>query len=229
MGRPSGFATDAGVERGVADVETSASLLCRVQTFDPTAWARLIDLYGPLVYRWCVRARLQPADAADVGQDVFAAVARTITRFRREREGDSFRGWLYTITRNKIRDLVTARHRTAVGGREGLCDLQQVAAPPDDDGADDDASGTDRGYLVRRAVELVQRDFEPGTWAAFWRSVVDGQPADEVAAALGMTRNAVYLAKARVRKRLAEEFAGLIEFVEPAGDAGAARADGGTR
>ena len=224
MSRPSGFATDAGVERGESDVETSASLLCRVRTFDPAAWARLVDLYGPLVYRWCVRARLQPADAADVGQDVFAAVARTITRFRREREGDSFRGWLYTITRNKIRDRVRARRPTAVGGSAAQRDLQQLPTPPD---VEDDASGADRGYLIRRAVELVQRDFEPDTWAAFWRSAVDGQPADEVAAALGMTRNAVYLAKARVRKRLAEEFAGLIEFVEPTGDAGAARTDGG--
>jgi RNA polymerase sigma-70 factor (ECF subfamily) len=224
MGRPSGFATDGGVEQGVSGVATSASLLCRVRAFEPTAWTRLVDLYGPLVYRWCIRARLQPTDAADVGQEVFTAVARAIKRFRREREGDSFRGWLYTITRNKIRDLVDARQPAAVGGIGALRNLGLIPAPPD---ADDDASCDDRGYLVRRAVELVRGDFEPDTWTAFWRSAVDGQPADDVAAELGMTRNAVYLAKARVRKRLADEFTGLIELAEPAGDAGTASVSGG--
>jgi RNA polymerase sigma-70 factor (ECF subfamily) len=61
----------------------------------------------------------------------------------------------------------------------------------------------------------VRGDFEPDTWAAFWRSAVDGRPAADVAAELGMTRNAVYLAKARVRHRLMTEFAGLIELSEP--------------
>jgi RNA polymerase sigma-70 factor (ECF subfamily) len=96
-----------------------------------------------------------------------------------------------------------------VGGSTALRAVEQFTEssaewdePPDDE----------RVYLVRRAVELVRGDFKANTWAAFWRSVVDGQPADDVAAELGMTRNAVYLAKARVRRRLLEEFAGLVEF-----------------
>ena len=196
---------------------TSVSLLCRIQTFAPTAWARLVDLYGPLVYRWCIRARLQPADAADVGQEVFGAVAQAITRFRHDRQGDSFRGWLYTITRNKIRDLANARrHVVAIGGYDALRGLEGIPAPSD---ALNDAPGcNDREELVRRAVEMVRGDFEPGTWAAFWRSVVDGLSADDVAVELGMTRNAVYLAKARVRRRLADEFAGLIDLAESEGD-----------
>src|SRR5262249_2315434 len=96
--------TDSGVEQGGDASQTSLTVLARVRAHDETAWGRLVSLYGPLVYGWCLRAGLQAADAADVGQEVFAAVARNIPSFRRDRPGDSFRGWLYVITRSKISD-----------------------------------------------------------------------------------------------------------------------------
>ncbi|MCI0702834.1 MAG: sigma-70 family RNA polymerase sigma factor [Planctomycetia bacterium] len=208
-GAVGGFVTDSGVDPDKPDLATSVSLLNRAKVFEPAAWARLVDLYGPLVYRWCMRAGLQPADAADVGQEVFSAVARAIAKFRRERPGDSFRGWLYTITRNKLRDWANSPHPVPVGGSGALHHVEQLRADADEPNS---VSDDERGYLIRRAVELVRGDFEPNTWSAFWRSAVDGQPADEVAAELGITRNAVYLAKARVRKRLLDEFAELVEF-----------------
>src|SRR5262245_54299739 len=83
---------------------TSRSLLDRVRTNDAAAWDRLVALYAPLVFHWCRRWDLQHQDAADILQDVFQAVATHIAQFRKEREGDTFRGWLRTITRNKVRD-----------------------------------------------------------------------------------------------------------------------------
>src|SRR3954469_22719157 len=83
---------------------TSRSLLERVQADDPAAWDRLVGLYAPLVYRWCRRADLPEQEIADVFQDVFQAVTMHIAAFRREKAGDTFRGWLRTITRNKVRD-----------------------------------------------------------------------------------------------------------------------------
>jgi RNA polymerase sigma-70 factor (ECF subfamily) len=71
---------------------------------DPNAWRRLARLYRPGVYAWCRRAGLQSADATDVGQEVFLAVVKGIATFRRDRPGDSFRGWLFGIARHKIKD-----------------------------------------------------------------------------------------------------------------------------
>src|SRR5690348_3168781 len=83
---------------------TSRSLLERLQANDEAAWTRLVVLYSPLVLDWCRRWGLQEHDAADVFQEVFQAVAGHIARFRKERHGDTFRGWLRVITRNKVHD-----------------------------------------------------------------------------------------------------------------------------
>ncbi|HUY31871.1 MAG TPA: sigma-70 family RNA polymerase sigma factor [Pirellulales bacterium] len=91
-----------------ASEATSTSLLERVKTHDALAWRRLLALYGPLVYHWARQKRLQDQDASDIVQEVFRNVATHIGSFRRDREGDSFRGWLWTITRNKIRDQIAA-------------------------------------------------------------------------------------------------------------------------
>src|SRR5215471_1548277 len=88
--------------------QTSLSTLSRARTNDPEAWRRLVHLYSPLLRRWCAKAGLQPADTADVLQDLFAAVHHNLGGFRKNGPTDSFRGWLWTITRNKIRDHLRA-------------------------------------------------------------------------------------------------------------------------
>src|SRR5947209_20383601 len=97
---------------------TSRSLLGRVQADEPEAWERFVGLYAPLVFHWCRGRGLQGSDAADVFQEVFRAVAAHVARFRKDRPGDTFRGWLRRITQNKLRDHFRKRSREvlAVGG-----------------------------------------------------------------------------------------------------------------
>lgn len=70
----------------------------------PEAWAQVITVFSPIVYRWCRQSGLTAHDASDVVQEVFSSVARGIGRFERVKETGSFRSWLATITRNRIRD-----------------------------------------------------------------------------------------------------------------------------
>ncbi len=183
--------------------ETSPTLLGRVRANQAGAWERLVELYGPLVYHWCGRARLGPEDTADVFQEVFRAVARHIADFRRDRPGDSFRGWLRTITRNKVRDHFR-RVQDEPRGTGGTDAQRRLQAVPEL--ADDDPSEAD---VVRRqlyqALELIQDEFEPRTWQAFWAVQMDGRGTDDVGAALGMTAAAVRKAKLRVLRRLRQE------------------------
>jgi RNA polymerase sigma-70 factor (ECF subfamily) len=164
-------------------------------------------MYTPLVYRWCRAAGLTADAAADVGQEVFLSVATSIAGFRRDRPGDSFRGWLRVITRNKVRD--HHRHMPV----EGLGDnAETVVQPVSDEPASPTAEAEELYILYHKAVELIQTDFEERTWQAFWKVVIEGRAPADVAADLGMTANAVYLAKARVLRRLQEEFADLEQL-----------------
>ena len=97
---------------------TSLSLLNAVRTGSETAWQRLVDLYHPLVYSLCRRWGLEEHDAENVGQEVFVAIYRGIGEFRREQSGDTFRGWVRRICRNKYVDWVrtVANAPQAVGG-----------------------------------------------------------------------------------------------------------------
>jgi RNA polymerase sigma-70 factor (ECF subfamily) len=184
---------------------TSTSLLARVKERDADAWRRLARLYSPLVYRWARRCDLQASDAADVVQEVFASVARNIGTFRHDLPDSSFRGWLWTITRNQVR--LHFRHNKArpqaLGGSDARRLMEQHPDLVDRDG---DPSGLDsHASLVHRAVQIIRGDFQPQTWQAFWRVVIEDRPAADVAEELGMTPAAVRQAKYRVLCRLHEE------------------------
>jgi RNA polymerase sigma-70 factor (ECF subfamily) len=188
---------------------TSLTLLARVQADEPAAWERFVELYAPLVHHWCRRAALGAETTADVFQDVFQAVAQHIGTFRRDRPGDTLRGWLRTVTANKIRDHYRrhAGEPAAQGGTTARLLLQDV---PDPLPADDQETGVMQ-WSVRRALEWVRGDFEPTTWQAFWKTQVEEQSPADVAAELGMTPAAVRKAKYRVLQRLREELEGIAE------------------
>lgn len=191
---------------------TSRSLLERVKRAEPEAWDRLVTLYAPLVFHWCRSWGLREQDAADIFQEVFQSVAVHIGAFRKERAGDTFRGWLRTITRNKIHDHFRRRGREpeGVGGSEAQAQLAELPAPEASEASSHTEEKGERG-LVARALELVRPEFAERTWQAFWRTAIEGRSAPEVGAELSMSAGAVRVAKSRVLQRLREELGDLIE------------------
>lgn len=181
---------------------TAASLLVQLrEPRDHKAWGRFVELYSPLLYHWLRDSGLQPADSADVVQEVFVAVFSHAPQFDRQRTG-SFRAWLKTIVQNKVRTFL--RRRTVTMSIEG----QTLAVPPTT------LANWDAEYattLLARALELIESEFEPTTWKAFRLLQMDGQPAAQVAAELGVSRNAVYIARCRVLSRLRAEVEYLLD------------------
>lgn len=178
----------------------SSLLLDGVRQQDPLAWSRFVDTFGGIVYRWARTAGLNPPDAADVVQDVFVSVARGIGQFERRKAEGSFRSWLATITRNRVRDHFRrqADREAAVGGTDAWRQLEQQAAACDSTITTEGLAGA----ILRRVVEGVRAEFEPTTWKAFWLAAVDGKSAAEVAAETGLSVVSVYQSKSRVLRRL---------------------------
>jgi RNA polymerase sigma-70 factor, ECF subfamily len=190
----------------------SSTLLGQLRVRRPEAWQRLVRLYGPVTYRWCRRSNLAAEDAADVVQEVFAAVMVHLPEFRRDRPGDSFSGWLAAITRNKVREHYRRRQGKAEarGGTTAQCHIAEIPQPePSTESIQSDSQSA--ACLSRRALEAIRAEFEARTWEAFWRVGVDGRVPADVAADLEMSVAAVYKAKSRVLGRLREVLSELPE------------------
>jgi RNA polymerase sigma-70 factor (ECF subfamily) len=185
---------------------TSASLLDQLRGPDrAAAWARFVQLYTPLLFRWADRLGVPPADQADLVQDVFLALLRALPSFPYDR-GRSFRARLNTVFVNKWKDARRKKSPALLAA-----DGSGFPAPAVEDPTRAVEEAEYRAVLVARAARLVQADFTPATWQAFWATAAEGKGAAEVAAALGLSTNAVYLARSRVLARLRQELEGLLE------------------
>jgi RNA polymerase sigma-70 factor (ECF subfamily) len=175
------------------------------QPFDPQAWDRFVTLYTPLIYAWGRHVGLQDPDAADLVQEVFVTLVQVLPGFSYDaRKG--FRRWLRTVTLNTWRD-----RRKRSGDRPLPADEAALAVAEAPDGLDAFWETEYRRQLATRAMLLMQADFRPATWKAFWEQVVVGRPAKEVARELGLSPGAAYAAKFRVLERLRHELAGMLE------------------
>ncbi len=182
---------------------TRQSLLLRLRDpADDRAWAEFTDLYGPLIRRVARRGGLQDADAADLEQEVFRAVAGAIGRYDPDPARGSFRGWLLRIARNLLLNLLAARrrHPPGGGGSDAIALLESVPDPAGEDSAVYEAEYRRRTF--EWAAAQVRNEFRPATWKAFWRTAVDGEESAAVAEDLGLSVGAVYVARSRVLARI---------------------------
>ena len=192
---------------------TQPTLLIRMRdATDHDAWNRFTDLYAPVVYSFLRKRGLQDADAADLSQDVLRQVSTSINAFHYDANRGSFRNWILTIVQNRLsnywrRDAHQARSSGDPNVIEQLQQIPQPTSPNDETLWDADY----QRQLFHYAARIVRQDFTIETWQAFWQTAVDGRLAKDVASELDLTLAAVYLAKARVMKRIKGEVARLIE------------------
>jgi RNA polymerase sigma factor (sigma-70 family) len=190
---------------------TRPSLLVRIRDpQDERAWAEFVEIYTPLVHRLARQGRLQDADAADLTQDVFRAVAGAIDRWDPDPSRGSFRGWLFRIARNLMVNLLAAQRRTprGTGDTDVARLLERQPAPDGEDTARFDLEY--RRRLFEWAVEQIRNEFHETTWLAFWRTAVAAQSPKAVADDLGLSLGAVYVYRNRVMTRIRRK----IEQVE---------------
>lgn len=191
---------------------TSISLLERLQQGpNDTAWLHMVDLYTPLIRGWLRRYALPEQDVDDLVQDVMAVVVRKLPDFRKQPQIGAFRRWLRTITVNCLRDLWRARRYRPAGGGDG--EFGKIL-----DQLEDPESALSKiwdrehdAHVARHLLAKIQPRFEEKTWRAFQKVALENAPVDEVARELGMTANAVFIAKSRVVQALRQEGEGLLD------------------
>lgn len=177
---------------------TSLSLLAGVRANEAEAWVRFEKLYAPLFNHWFRLANVARGDWDDLRQEAFLAITRGLAAYQ-SRPGIGFRAWLRVLIRSKVIDHHRKRVPVSMANWAG-----EIVAPLSQESPDEER------VLFNRALELIETDFEPKTWRAFWRVTIEDAATAVVAGELGLTLNAVYLARARVLRRLREEFEELL-------------------
>jgi RNA polymerase sigma factor (sigma-70 family) len=163
-------------------------------------WSEFVAIYEPLVYRLARRKGLQDADAQDLCQEVFRAVARAVDRW--DPAKGSFRAWISQIARNLLINFLTrGRHQARGSGATSMQELLE-AQPAVDPSATALFEAEYERRLFRWAADDIRSEFAVTTWQAFWLTAVEDRTTGDVAASLCMSVGAVYVARSRVLARL---------------------------
>jgi RNA polymerase sigma-70 factor (ECF subfamily) len=192
--------------------QTSLSLLTRLRRSpESETWNRLVELYAPLLRAWLQKYDVQASDADDLVQEVLLAVSKDLSKFEHRGHPGAFRGWLKAILVNRLRKFWRARDRGPQARVDSDIDARLAQL---DDPASEMSRVWDRQHdqhVLRQLLTLAEPHFAPSTWQAFSRVALDGARPEAVAQELGISLNAVCIAKSRVLSRLRQESEGLIE------------------
>ena len=195
--------------------ETSATLLERLNDrSDSVAWQPLVDLYTPLINAWLRRHGVSADDAEDLTQEVLEVVVREVARFRHNGRVGAFRTWLRTITINCLRQSLRSRRvqAQATGSPDITGDARSTGRP----GKRPEpplGSGPRRVRLATPAgSDRARLPSRPPGGRSGGRSSTERRP-ETVAAELGLTVNAVLIAKSRVLSHLRRNARGARRLI----------------
>jgi RNA polymerase sigma factor (sigma-70 family) len=189
-----------------SDSRTHRTLLERLAQSggrNQAAWSEFVDRYGRKIHWWCLRWRLQDADAQDVTQIVLLKLAQRMKDFTYD-PNRSFRAWLKTVSHHAWQDFVESRQTATLATGGDLADdrLDSITARDD---LSCELEGLFDLELLETAMQRVRLRAAPHTWMAFSMTAVEGIPAPEVAHRLGMKIARVYAARSTIQQRLQEE------------------------
>ncbi|MGB0741462.1 MAG: RNA polymerase sigma factor [Planctomycetaceae bacterium] len=181
---------------------TRASLILRLKDAeDVAAWDEFAAIYAPVIFRVATSRGFQAADAENLVQEVFLAVANSVASWLERDDRGRFRAWLLRIARNESVDMLTER-ATRPLGRDGSTADRDLANLP---ARDEFSSALDLEYeraVFHWAAEQVRAAVSVQTWDAFWLTSIDGLSVNEVAERLNTRPGNVHVSRSRVMSRV---------------------------
>jgi len=185
--------------------ETRPSLLIRVRDpADQGAWLEFVEIYRPVILRLARQKGMQQADAEDVAQEVYAAVAKAVERREHDPKRAKFRTWLNRVASNAILNALTRERPDRGSGDSAM--LAALHQHESHTGPDADLLRLEyRREVFRWAARHVRKEFHQDTWDAFWLTAIEGRSVAVAAEELGKNPGAIYAARSRVIRRIQEK------------------------
>ena len=188
--------------------ETSATLLRTLREarsgVDDVAWARFVDMYGPVVHHLVhlLSPGISDADTDDAVQDVFVKLVNILRSGAYDSAKGKFRTYLSTL----VRRLLIDRYREAAARRRDrqveINVAEEIAV------ADDPGAWMDAKWRIACRMAAERRVMEDSALAEqsreVWRLLsAEGLSVKEAARRLGIPPNTVSKIKRRIETRIA--------------------------
>lgn len=189
--------------------DTRPSLIVRLaDTRDQSAWWAFVDHYEPFLKHLVTRLGVPPSHVADATQQVLIAIAGSVSGWTDDGNEASFRRWVSRVARNVVIKFMTRQRRQvgAVGGSDAIRALNDQSLQSD--------PTIEQQYeheLILWAAEQVRSEFAATSWQAFFATMIEDQPVDEVASDLGVTPGSIYMSRSRIIKRIREIVAEVMQ------------------
>jgi RNA polymerase sigma factor (sigma-70 family) len=184
--------------------DTRPSLLLRVRDrADDDSWSEFVALYEPLLLSYVRHRGLGEHDARDVVQNVFSTLLRTLPTFELDRGRGRFRSWLWRVAQNALVDWARRRKRRATAEDEARENLP-LAVESSEGELEEQWRRAHQRRVLEFVLQRVRGQANAVTWQCFEQHIVQGRRSAEVAAALGVTSNAVCVNSSRILTRVRE-------------------------
>ena len=190
----------------MSPLETRQSLIVRLKSEqNELAWRDFVCTYEGFLNQLAQRQGVPERHVPDITQQILLTIARSIDGWKDDGNAASFRRWLSTVSRNVVIRFMSRERKQAggIGGSGLMAQLQNVEEKPDEQRV--------RQYqheLIVWAAEQVRHEFLETSWRAFWATVIEERPIDDVASELGVSPGSIYMSRsrimARIRKKVAE-------------------------
>jgi len=194
---------------------TQEGLIARIRNSDADdAWQEFYETYCRVIYSYARRYGLSRDDAEDIVQEVFVKIMRKLPSFHYDRTRGRFLSWIKTITRTTAVDFLRRRQARTEGqpqvdSLDGVQSMLEQIPDPNSPDPPDPWREEWRGSLLKQALERTKAHVDPKTFRAFVLCAFEGRRPAQVACALGMSTNSVYVAKSRMLRQLKREVAAL--------------------
>ena len=165
---------------------------------DSQAWEEFTGYYRSFIRMLLTKLQVAPDDLADLSQDVLLKLWKSLPTMEHGRNDAKFRTWLGTVIRNTV---YTHGTQTAARRRREAEAVQPAALPSD---LEDIIEREWREHVIERVVERLNDSFSGKAMEVFMMTL-DGKPADDIATALELTKDSVYVLRNRVRSRFLRE------------------------
>ena len=174
---------------------------------DSQAWDEFTDYYSGFIRMVLMQLQAPMDDLEDLSQTILVKLWQNLSTVQLDRDHARFRTWLGTVIRNTF---YTHCSQAASRKRREINTAVADVVPPD---IEDIIESEWRKHIIALVIERLNASFSGKAMDVFTMTL-DGKSVDDIASALELTKDSVYVLRNRVQSRFRKEARQLRSHLE---------------